>query len=569
MRGGLEICAEKPANVEQSEPSPVRDRCAAPDSGGLSRRLTWAAVLFGDGQYWLVVALAGVLCASIFAANWHIDEGVISLFTDYFQKTGDLRYLFQHHNARFSFSWPYFYLLALVRGNALDPDTYYLLRVPSLVLCMLSLVAVHESLRALVHHRAIRSLALAFFVAFCLHLGLTGARYDSPYLFGASIALLTAARLHQGRSWLWTCPGMLAAAFAGTTHPVGFGAIGFLGIVMAYYFVVRRPARREAAIVASVAAASAVLLIAGLLIDRTPSEFLADLKGVQDQFHTFTANTVFEERQRYSSLLASGGALPKAFIACLALGLVWPATREHRGAVRCCRIGLAALVAFLALIPTKWIFYLALLLPCATVLGACHLSSVWRYRFFPWRRQWTCADDWLALRGIRLSQVLACAAAAYLALGVGEKMWVAAHHNTLLARLVRPHGKQASESRRLAQFLAGKSINLYSDLTIIPLLGAADYSRHCRWQPDYGVGEEIDLGDSGEYLVCSDGFRFITYDFIARHSQFSRYPPEKLTTACFFNDTFTVYRIPQDARGQEPQRHDQAQARVDPDARLQ
>lgn len=530
----------------------------------------WTSELFGDGSHWLVAMLVAVLTVSIFTASWHIDEGVISLFTDYFQKTGDLRYLFQHHNCRFSFSWPYFYLLALVRGNPLDADTYYLLRVPSLILCVASLLAVNESLRAFVRHRTIRILALVFFAACCLQLGATGARYDSPYLFGASMALLAAARLHQGRSWLWTCPALLAVAFAGTSHPVGLGAVGFMGIVVLYYCFARPASRREAAIVASVAAASAALMVAGLLIDRTPGEFLADLKGVQDQYHTFTSNTVHQEKYRYLAVLQAGGLVAKIFVACIFLGVLWPAGKEHRSGVRCCRLGLWALVVFLALIPTKWTFYIGLLLPCATVLGAHHVAAVWSCRVFPSRLGWIGADGWLQFRGVRLSQVLALGLAAYLGFGIGYDLWSSAHANTLLARLLRPNGKQAAMSRQWAQFLAGKSINLYSDMTILPLLGTADFQRHCFWQPDVGIGEEIELGDSGEYLVVSERHRGGTYGYVERHSQLSRFPPQKIMTACFFNDTFTIYRINQTASAKKQARlNEPSTASVDPDARLQ
>jgi hypothetical protein len=527
-----------------------------------------ARLLFGDKLVGLLCALIGVLTLSIFISNWDIDEGVISLFTDYFQKTGDLRYLFQHHNARFSFSWPYFYILALVRGDALDPNTYFLLRVPSLVLCTLSLVAVNECLKALSPSRAVRALAMIFFVACCLQLGATHARYDSPYMFGAAIALLSAVRLHQGRSWSWACPGLLAAAFGGTTHPVGLGAVGFMGVVLLYFVIARRPTRREAAIVAGVGVASAVFLVAGLLMGRSPTEFLEDLKGVQDKYHTFTSNTFFDERYRYLSVLQTWGLLAKLFVSGLFLGLVWPAFGEHRQGIRCLRLGLWTLVIFLAFIPTKWPYYLGSLLPCATVLGAYHMSALACMPVFSWNRVGNALSRRFSFCVRTLANTAAIALAVYLAIKIGRDGWVSAHTNTLFARLARPSGKQATLSSELAQYLAGKSINLYSDMTIVPLLGTADFSRHCRRQPDADIGEEADLADSGEYLIVSDRHRAITYGYVERHSQVSRFPPEKLTDVCFFNDTFTVYRIHQNAT-KKAGLNEQAQTRLHSDAGLQ
>lgn len=539
------------------------------DSNPETKQVPWTAWFFGDGLYWLVALLIGVLTASIFISNWDIDEGVISLFTDHLQKTGDLRYLFQHHNARFSFSWPYFYLLAFVRGDAFDPNTYFLLRVPSLVLCGLSLVAVNECLRALVPSRATRLLALIFFLTCCLELGATRARYDSPYLFGASVTLLVAVRLQQGRSWLWACPGLLAAAFAGTSHPVGLGAVAFLGVVLLYYFIVRRPAKKEAMVIAVVAVISAALLIAALSMGRTPDEFLVDLAAVQDQYHTFTSNTFFEEKNRYLSVLQTWGLPAKLFVSCVFLGLLCPAFGEQRSGIRCCRLGFWTLVVFLAFIPTKWPYYLGLLLPCATVLGAYHLFALWQVRIWPSRRSWIAADDRFAWRRLKISELMALGLALYLGVGIARDFWWSAHTNTLLARLLRPNGKQATVSRQLSTLLAGKSINLYSDMTIIPLFGTADFSRHCQWQPDVGIGEEIDLGNSGEYLIVSDRHRAITYGFLERHSQLSEYPPEKVTDVCLFNDTFTIYRIRQKSPGQEMPFHAKSTAGLRLNAGLQ
>lgn len=521
----------------------------------------------GDGMVWVVALLLAVLTASAFASNWDIDEGVISLFTDQLQKTGDLRYLFQHHNARFSFSWPYFYLLALVRGDAFDPGTYYLLRLPSLVFCGLSLIAVHECLRVLVDSRPIRMLALVFFVLCCLQLGATRARYDSPYLLGASVCLLTAVKLHQGKSWHWACPGLLAAALAGTTHPVGLGAVGFLSIVLPYCFVARRPSKKEAVVVVFVAVVSAALLVGGLLMGRSPGEFLSDLKGVQDQYHTFTSSTFVEEKSRYLSFLATGGLAAKLFVASVAISLVGPAFRAHRGGIWCCRIGLGSLVLFLAFIPTKWPYYLGLLLPCASVLCAYQLAALTRLRILPQLAKSTAVDHGLNWR--KLSQGLALMFAGYLLVCIAHDLWRSAHANTLLARLLRPHGKQATVSRQLSDLLAGKSINLYSDLTILPLLGKADFQRHCHWQPDVGLGEEIELADGGEYLIVCERNRSFTYGFLEKHSQFSRYEPEKLLDACLFNDTFTIYRIREKPPEQEAPRHARSKAGVGPDARLQ
>src|SRR6185437_4600659 len=442
----------------------------APDMRPQAARAWWGDHFMGDGLYWLVLLLTAVLAVSTLVSPWDIDEGVISLFTAQFQETGDLRYLFQHHNARFSFSWPYFYLLAAVRGNALDPDTYYLLRLPSVVLCVLSLVAVNESLRAFVNSRAVRSLALVFFAAACLQLGGVHARYDSPYLFGASMALLTVARLHQGRSWLWACPGLLAAVFAATSHPVGLGALAFVGFALAYYFFVRRPAGLEAAVVLGTALVGAGLLIAGLLIDRTPGEFLADLKQVQDQYHTFTSSTVSQEVGRYRSELQSGGLIAKIFVTSILCGLVWPVFARRCAGIRCCRAGLWLLVIFLALIPTKWHFYLALLLPCATVLGAYHFQALCQLKIFVARRGLRCADDCLAVGRFRLSQVIALGLAAYLAVGICREGWRSAGTNTLFVRLAWPQSPQAEQARKISELVAGKSINLYSDLRIAPLL---------------------------------------------------------------------------------------------------
>ncbi|HET6884329.1 MAG TPA: hypothetical protein VFI31_29525 [Pirellulales bacterium] len=522
-----------------------------------------------DLNRWLVMALIGVLAASMFGLNWDIDEGVISLFTDQFQKTGDLRYLFQHHNARFSFSWPYFYLLAFFRGNALDPDTYFLLRLPSLILCTLSLLAVNACLRALVPSRTVRLLALVFFVTVTLQLGATRGRYDSPYLFGASIALLSLARLAQGRSWLWVCPGFLAAAFAGTTHPVGLGSIGFMAVVVAYYLYVRPPTKREAVIIALVAGVSAALFLAGLSMGRMPGEFLADLSGVQDQYHTYRSTTFWEERGRYAVIVEQWGLLGKAFVGCVLAGLFWPALGEQRSAVRCCRFGFWLLVLFLAFIPTKWIYYVGLLLPGATVLAAYHFANLWELRLLPTRRGWLSANAGLQWRGMRLSQIIALGLTVCLAVALGRNLYWSARTNSLLARLLRPNGKQSAQCGQLAELVAGKSINLYSDLTVLPLLGGADFDRHRDWQPDVGLGEEIDLSDSGEYLIVSERHRGGTYGYVERHSQFREYQPEKVMDVALFNDTFTIYRMPKQravAMQEEPER---ATAGLGTDARLQ
>jgi hypothetical protein len=203
------------------------------------------------------------------------------------------------------------------------------------------------------------------------------------------------------------------------------------------------------------------------------------------------------------------------------------------------------LVIFLALIPTKWHFYLALLLPCATVLVAYHLQALCQLKIFPARRGLTSADRRLSLGGVRLSQVVAWGLAAYLAVEIGRAGWRSAGANTLFVRLVRPQSPQAELARKVSDLVAGKSINVYSDLRIVPLLGTADFRRHCRWQPDYGVGEEVDLADSGEYLFVSAGYHFITYGLLEKNSQLSRFPPEKLMEVSLFDDNWTIYRLPQ------------------------
>ena len=186
-----------------------------------------------------------------------------------------------------------------------------------------------------------------------------------------------------------------------------------------------------------------------------------------------------------------------------------------------------------------------MLLPCATVLGAYHLQALCQLKIFPARRGLTSADRRLSLGGVRLSQVVAWGLAAYLAVEIGRAGWRSAGANTLFVRLVRPQSPQAELARKVSDLVAGKSINVYSDLRIVPLLGTADFRRHCRWQPDYGVGEEVDLADSGEYLFVSAGYHFITYGLLEKNSQLSRFPPEKLMEVSLFDDNWTIYRLPQ------------------------
>ena len=480
----------------------------------------------------LVLALFVVM----WVGAWMFDEGVISIHLDHFKKTGDLRYLFQNMNARHAFGAGYYLLLDLCQPKPLAADYYALSRIPSFVLSVVSLFCVLGWVSRCIANNVIRVLALCVFVSLAFELQAYSARYDSPYMFGVAVALYATTRADHGR-WQWLLVAAVSNAFAVTAHSNGVGGLLFCIVIWVYYRHLYRGVTAWMTMAGGVVVGTATAWF--LLAGRTPQEFMRDLSYLYDAAHVFSVATPFLELDRYRDV--------PAMLPLTALALFLPIEKTAPRCVRCARMSLALLVVFLALQPAKWPMYLGLTLPIVVCVGSYHLQRYLRVgRLVAHRRGISGKRLPIRIGGLRVDNALLVVCIVVVCISTSLHVRRDALDNTLFQCWVNPGGETAVQVAKLRSSLAGKTVNLYSDPRVVPLLGDLDFSLHYQRQPDPWREPPKPLGQSGECLFYAPSSAWFTLGVLIPHPQIGRYPPKRVAQVDLFGELWSVYTIRQD-----------------------
>lgn len=478
-------------------------------------------------------------CAIATLVNiWHIDEGVITIMLDHFQKTGDLTYLFQHSDARFSFGWGHFYVLGLFQPHPLDPHTYYLLRFPAALMVFLSAWSVYFY----VSRTTTLPRPAAFFGGLAMVVGaawmsVITARYDANYLFGNATLVFVAAMRGDFNSK--DCPrlypvalaaSLVACMFVLTSHPNGIACLAGWGVL--WLFTYRSLDLRGHVIVAIGVVLSVILFWKGVLVGRTPSEFMADLNKVRDSVHNFDLVASMRAQYQWSlQLLRLGDFFYRTLVICIivfTLELVWRWREIFKLPLH---VILVWNVLFFSMQSAKHYFYYGLILPLALAL----LFSMAGRVYQKWGKGLSarinvarCAFAFLSVAGI-------------IVLG---QTWVAdATKNSLLQVLVHPNGTAGRKVAELRKSLAGKPMALFTDLRVVPLFSFMDLSVF--YHDVHGVGEKDDApwGNLGEYAFCSTTMDSLSCALAKKNIHFAEHNFELFRRFTLFGEGWRIYHI--------------------------
>lgn len=499
------------------------------------------------------ISILFVICVlATLITVWHIDEGVISIMVDNFNGNrpdapfaGDLRYLFQHGNARFSFGWTWFYLVGLFARHPLNPDTYYLMRVPAALAIFLSGVSVYYYIVRIVGRSSLAPFlgGLAIVVGAMWMLIYT-ARYDAPFLFG-NAALVFALGV-RGPLDKETAPALYPLAMAGallacsvalTSHPNGVACI--IGWCLLWAMSVKSLGRRGNLYVALVAVAGFFFCWKTLLVGRTIPEFIHDLRLVEDSGHNFNILHSIKEQWVASKDILTHGDPPYSadwsgvYFKALTIGvivftlqLIW---QWRQVLNRPLHVLLVFNAVFMAMLSSKRYSYYGLLLPLVTALAIPAIARLYR-----------------AAPALVRRYCPAVYPQALLAIGgfvvMGHLLMSEARTNSLFYYLIEPHGAERQMMAGLKKDLQGRAVNLFSDLRMMPLFSFMDAKVY--YDTVHGAGEDVNasLDDLGEFSFCNSIHWGLSCGLAKQNKNFVHHNLTLYRKFKLFGEDWSIYR---------------------------
>lgn len=308
---------------------------------------------------WADAVVAAVIIVGAVLRPWIDDDGWVKLTIEHARETGRYSYVIVANDAPYTLLKPWFWLLDHLYMPELTP-WHFLVRLPSVVLILLTWWLVRRMLRALECQRpAAILLAGCFFASASLTLSLS-LRPEAAYCAALALAGLAGLRWLRDRDLrllLWSLP---VAAAAASLHPNGVLA----GTALFIALLVRRPQRPF--LVLGVAAASAALALPLVLWDLGPAEFWAALVAIKaDPSHSAG---IVDEWKRWILLLRYDPPLALVMLALIPWSVIALARRwRTRPEVVAALFLLVATLAWFAVSPSKWKWYYAALTPLLTV----------------------------------------------------------------------------------------------------------------------------------------------------------------------------------------------------------
>ena len=302
---------------------------------------------------------------------WHYDEGWVLKTVDHSIAEGRYSYFFILDDAEYTFVKPWFYALRYVRVNG--AWEYISVRIPSVILMFLSFCVFLEFIARL-SLLNIHTGAMIFFLfsIFSFYFGVT-ARPDSAVFFIAVLALWLQVE-HKFRTKVRIyVVGLCSMPVAMSVHPIGLFFVPLMlgnGLLLYRYLSGKR--------VCILAFSFIFSLCVGLrliLWDLRPEEFLSAYALIQNE-HNHNYHW-YEEAVRYADLYAQAPFFYYYYILgyIICISYFFDKLKSDGFAWRLLSLALY-LYFFLLLFPSKWCYYLNILMPFVTF---CYIQ---RYQTF-------------------------------------------------------------------------------------------------------------------------------------------------------------------------------------------
>lgn len=435
-----------------------------------------------------------ICLVAAFVSLWHVDEGVISIMIDIFQKTGVARYPFQHDIAPLSFGWPYFYLLGFCQPHPLDPNFYFLTRLPCSMMIFGASLCVQFFIFNQTKNKFLSFISGLFFLYICLKLGIFTGRYDAPYLLGSASILLPLSFIDKNgmldpsqnsKFVIFFIIAIFLNSFALTTHPNGIGCYGALGLV--WLILMRQLSPKMNLMILCAYAISLFISYHGLLVGRTISQFMTDLSAVKNQHHSFDfKESMIREFQKYKSYIREYNFSLKIY-PITAILTIFVFFRNPRNFIKQPIYIIFFIEAlYLSLQFTKWHQYQALTLPISTIILMTFIFKVFYalkekfdiqifFKMFNFQKN---------INKNAFIKILMSFVFFGLINQINYCLYYDLKNNTLFKYVFRKDSKHIVHLNEVKKKLDGQPLSIYSDCTMIPLFSNMDLSRHRMSQPD-------------------------------------------------------------------------------------